>query len=108
MRRYSKLLAGASWMAEYGDPDKAEDWAFLQTYSAYHLAVPGRAYPPILLATSRKDADCAGDWLRPRCGPAQSQPWQGGCRGPSQPFPERGRVFRRGNYPDRNVKGCRW
>jgi len=55
MRRYSKLLAGASWVAEYGDPDKPEDWAFLQTYSAYHLAAPGQAYPPILLATSRKD-----------------------------------------------------
>jgi prolyl oligopeptidase len=55
MRRYSKLLAGASWIAEYGDPDKAEDWQFLQTYSAYHLAEPGRHYPPILLATTRKD-----------------------------------------------------
>ncbi|MGH6814323.1 MAG: prolyl oligopeptidase family serine peptidase [Hyphomicrobiaceae bacterium] len=55
MRRYSKLLAGASWIAEYGDPDKPEDWAFLQTYSAYHLAVPGGRYPPILLATTRKD-----------------------------------------------------
>ena len=55
MRRYSRLLAGASWISEYGDPDKPEDWAFLQTYSAYHLAEPGRAYPPILIATSRKD-----------------------------------------------------
>jgi prolyl oligopeptidase len=55
MRRYHKLLAGASWIAEYGDPDKPEDWAFLQTYSAYHAAEPGRRYPPILLATSRKD-----------------------------------------------------
>jgi prolyl oligopeptidase len=55
MRRYSKLLAGASWIAEYGDPDKPEEWAWLQTYSAYHQAVPGQAYPPILLATTRKD-----------------------------------------------------
>ena len=55
MRRYSKLLAGASWIAEYGDPDDPDDWAFLQRYSAYHLAVPGRLYPPILLATMRKD-----------------------------------------------------
>ena len=55
MRRYSKLLAGASWIAEYGDPDKPEDWAFLQTYSAYHQAEPGRRYPSILLATTRKD-----------------------------------------------------
>jgi len=55
MRRYSKLLAGASWIAEYGDPDKPEDWAFLQTYSAYQLAAPGHRYPPILLATTRAD-----------------------------------------------------
>jgi prolyl oligopeptidase len=55
MRRYSKLLAGASWIAEYGDPDKPEDWAFLQTYSAHHMAEPGRRYPPILLATTRAD-----------------------------------------------------
>lgn len=55
MRRYTKLLAGASWIAEYGDPDKPEDWAFLQTYSAYHMATPGRSYPPIFLATTRRD-----------------------------------------------------
>jgi prolyl oligopeptidase len=55
MRRYSKLLAGASWIDEYGDPDKPEDWAYLQTYSAYHMAEPGRAYPPILIATTRRD-----------------------------------------------------
>jgi prolyl oligopeptidase len=55
MRRYTKLLAGASWIAEYGDPDKPEEWAWLQTYSAYHTARPGRKYPPILIATTRRD-----------------------------------------------------
>jgi prolyl oligopeptidase len=55
MRRYTRLLAGASWMAEYGDPDKPEEWAWLQTYSAYHAAKPGQDYPPILIATTRKD-----------------------------------------------------
>ena len=55
MRRYTKLLAGASWIAEYGDPDKPEEWAWLQTYSAYHTAVPGQTYPPILIATTQKD-----------------------------------------------------
>jgi prolyl oligopeptidase len=55
MRRYCKLLAGASWIAEYGNPDVLDDWAFLQTYSAYHLAAPGHHYPPILLATTRRD-----------------------------------------------------
>ncbi len=55
MRRYTQLLAGASWIAEYGDPAVAEDWAFLGSISAYHAAEPGRPYPPILLATARRD-----------------------------------------------------
>jgi prolyl oligopeptidase len=55
MRRYTKLLAGASWIAEYGDPDKPEEWAWLQTYSAYHAAKAGQKYPPILIATTRRD-----------------------------------------------------
>jgi prolyl oligopeptidase len=55
MRRYTKLLAGASWIAEYGDPDKVEEWEWLKTYSAYHAAKPGQPYPPILIATTRRD-----------------------------------------------------
>ncbi|SDO58320.1 prolyl oligopeptidase [Methylobacterium phyllostachyos] len=55
MRRYAKLLAGASWVAEYGDPDDPADWAYLGGISAYHGAEAGRPYPPILLATSRRD-----------------------------------------------------
>jgi len=55
MRRYARLHAGASWIAEYGDPDNPEDWGFLKEISAYHNAVPGRPYPPILIATSRRD-----------------------------------------------------
>ena len=55
MRRYTQLLAGASWIAEYGDPAIPADWAFLGPTSAYHAAEPGRSYPPILLATARRD-----------------------------------------------------
>lgn len=55
MRRYTKLLAGASWIAEYGDPDKPEEWEWLKTYSAYHAAKPGQRYPSILIATTRRD-----------------------------------------------------
>ncbi len=55
MRRYAKLHAGASWIAEYGDPDDPNDWQFLKEISAYHAVVPGRHYPPILIATSRRD-----------------------------------------------------
>ena len=55
MRRYTRLLAGASWIAEYGDPDKPAEWEWLKTYSAYHTAIPGQTYPPILIATTRRD-----------------------------------------------------
>ncbi len=55
MRRFNKLLAGASWVGEYGDPDKPEDWAFLAPMSAYHVAAAGKPYPPILIATLRRD-----------------------------------------------------
>ena len=55
MRRYHRLLAGASWIAEYGNPDVPEDWAFIAPMSAYHAAEPGRPYPPILIATTRRD-----------------------------------------------------
>jgi prolyl oligopeptidase len=55
MRRYSKLLAGASWMAEYGDPDKPEEWKFIQTFSPYHQFDPARDYPPVLFTTSTRD-----------------------------------------------------
>jgi prolyl oligopeptidase len=55
MQRYTKLTAGASWVAEYGDPDVPEDWAFLREISAYQLVGPGKKYPPILLTTSARD-----------------------------------------------------
>ncbi|WP_140726706.1 MULTISPECIES: prolyl oligopeptidase family serine peptidase [Gammaproteobacteria] len=54
MKRYSHLLAGASWMAEYGDPDTA-DWAFIKTFSPYHLFDPGKTYPPVIFLTSTRD-----------------------------------------------------
>jgi prolyl oligopeptidase len=55
MRRYHKLLIGPAITDEYGDPDNPEDWKFLAEISAYHVAAPGRTYPPILIATSRRD-----------------------------------------------------
>jgi prolyl oligopeptidase len=55
MKRYSHLLAGASWMAEYGDPDVPADWAFLQKYSPYQNVKKDVAYPPILFTTSTRD-----------------------------------------------------
>ncbi len=55
MRRYNKLLAGASWMDEYGDPDKPEDWAYIQKYSPYQNCRADKIYPPILITTSTRD-----------------------------------------------------
>lgn len=55
MQRYTHLLAGASWMAEYGDPDDPNDRDFLQTFSPYHRFDPRRPTPPTYLATSTKD-----------------------------------------------------
>ncbi|HEX8164664.1 MAG TPA: prolyl oligopeptidase family serine peptidase [Beijerinckiaceae bacterium] len=55
MQRYTKLLAGPSWIAEYGDPDDPADWAFMEGFSPYHNLKAGRAYPPVLLVTSRRD-----------------------------------------------------
>ena len=55
MKRYHRLLAGASWMAEYGDPDNPDDWAFLRTYSPYQNLRQDREYPPTLVMTSTRD-----------------------------------------------------
>ncbi|MDN5808165.1 MAG: prolyl oligopeptidase family serine peptidase [Brevibacterium sp.] len=55
MRRYTKLSAGYSWKAEYGDPDVAEDWAFIQKFSPYHLLEEGADYPPVLFWTATSD-----------------------------------------------------
>lgn len=55
MRRYHKLLAGASWMAEYGDPDDAEQWRFISRYSPYHQLRRDSKMPKMLITTSTRD-----------------------------------------------------
>jgi prolyl oligopeptidase len=55
MKRYNKLLAGASWMDEYGNPDKPEDWAFISKYSPYQNVTKKQKYPEPLFITSTKD-----------------------------------------------------
>jgi prolyl oligopeptidase len=55
MKRYHKLLAGASWMAEYGDPDEPDEWKFISEYSPYQNVHSGRNYPPTLFVTSTRD-----------------------------------------------------
>jgi len=55
MLRYHMLLVGASWMAEYGDPDDPADREHLLRFSPYHQLRAGRRYPPTLLTTSTRD-----------------------------------------------------
>ena len=55
MKRYHKLLAGASWMEEYGDPDKPDDWAVLAKYSPYQNVHKGTKYPRTLFTTTTRD-----------------------------------------------------
>ena len=55
MKRYNKLLAGASWMAEYGNPDIPEEWEYIQKYSPYQNVSPDKKYPQVFFYTSMKD-----------------------------------------------------
>lgn len=55
MRRYNRLLAGASWMGEYGNPDIAEEWDWIKAYSPYQNVHPDRQYPRVLFTTSTRD-----------------------------------------------------
>jgi prolyl oligopeptidase len=55
MKRYHLLLAGASWVAEYGDPDDPDDWAFISEYSPYQNISTDREYPALLMTTSTRD-----------------------------------------------------
>ncbi len=55
MKRFHLLLAGASWVAEYGDPDDPQDWEFISEYSPYQNISADRHYPPVLITTSTRD-----------------------------------------------------
>jgi prolyl oligopeptidase len=55
MRRFNKLLAGASWMDEYGNPDKPEEWTYLSKYSPYQNVRASTQYPRVLFTTSTRD-----------------------------------------------------
>lgn len=55
MKRYNKLLAGASWMGEYGDPDKPEDWEYMSKYSPYQNLKASAKYPEVFFTTSTRD-----------------------------------------------------
>ncbi len=55
MQRYSKLLAGASWIAEYGNPDVPEDWATMRKWSPYQNVRKDVTYPKAFFWTTTRD-----------------------------------------------------
>ena len=55
MLRYHKLLAGNSWMGEYGNPDVPEEASYIRKYSPYQNVLPGKKYPKVFFMTSTKD-----------------------------------------------------
>lgn len=55
MQRYTQISAGASWIAEYGDPQKPEEWAFIRAFSPYHNIDAAKKYPPALFTTATSD-----------------------------------------------------
>lgn len=55
MKRYNKLLAGASWVGEYGNPDIPEQWQYIKQYSPYQNLQKGTDYPAVFFYTSTKD-----------------------------------------------------
>ncbi len=64
MQRYVHLSAGASWIAEYGNPDDPKQWTFIKTFSRYQNMKAGKHYTAVLFyATTRGD----------RVGPVQAR-----------------------------------
>ena len=55
MQRYNKLLAGASWMGEYGNPDVPEEWDYIKKYSPYQNVKEGLNYPEVFFTSSTRD-----------------------------------------------------
>lgn len=64
MLRYTHFGAGASWVAEYGDPDKPQDRAYIEKYSAYQNVKPDVKYPGILFITETSDDRVTPVWAR--------------------------------------------
>jgi prolyl oligopeptidase len=54
MKRYNKLLIGAAWMSEYGNPD-TDDWEYMKLWSPYQNLDPDADYPEVLFWTNTRD-----------------------------------------------------
>jgi prolyl oligopeptidase len=76
MIRFPQFLIARLWTDEYGDPDVAEDFAWLHAYSPYHHVRHGGCYPAVLLTTA--EGDSRVDPLHARKMAAMLQ-WAQGC-----------------------------
>jgi len=56
MVRFHRFLIARLWIPEYGDPGRAEDFAWLYAYSPYHHVVDDTCYPAVLLTTAEEDS----------------------------------------------------
>lgn len=83
MLRYTELPPGASWIAEYGDPSKPEEAAWLGAYSPYQHVAADAAYPPVLLMTSTAD-----DRVHPGHARKMAARLQAACHGRTMFFEE--------------------
>ncbi len=55
MERFHKLLAGHSWVGEYGNPEVIDDKKFLLSYSPFHNISDKSKYPKAFVSTSTMD-----------------------------------------------------
>ena len=72
MVRFPQFLIARLWTSEYGDPDVAEEFAWLHAYSPYHHVADGTCYPATLFTTRRGRLA-----VSIRCTPAR---WRPSCR----------------------------
>lgn len=56
MVRYHRFLIARLWIPEYGDPERADEFAWLYAYSPYHRVIDGTCYPAVLLTTAEEDS----------------------------------------------------
>jgi prolyl oligopeptidase len=56
MVRFHKFLIARYWIAEYGDPDKADDFAYILRYSPYQNIREGMNLPPTLVTAGEYDS----------------------------------------------------
>ena len=78
MKRYSHLLAGASWMGEYGNPDLPEDWTYIRTFSPYHNVEKSVRYPRVRCSQPRRATTASI--------PATPGKWSRGCASKATTF----------------------